>query len=663
MAEFLRIYKNKTHMLLVVIILLVNGIFCFLQCNDTQEITKTGEELTAYLESYPEYVENTLENAKGLQVLSLFSKNNSFVFENIQKTVKDFEKMQKVRPVYGENRGIVALWGFELSDFLLVGYGIFLILMFTAEQKKGLCLLTFATINGRSKLCFWRLVILFLGLMGMSVLLYGSDLLVVCSQYPGVNFSRPIQSIPEFMKCTFLLSIGQYYVFWVGIKFLAACGICAFLYAIWGFIRNGFSMLLFLLVIVGEYFLNRFIGAASLWNPLKYLNLYALLRGQDCFRTYYNLNLWEKPVGIFTGQFTCVLGFLLGMFLLGLIGHSSKPLSGSSLWSRLWDSMVRFVQKHKPIYPAFLWEGRKIMVTQGGILIVGILFYLAFSATFQTDYLDFRNRLQSEYYEEYEGPITQEKLQAIRALEAKYTKRQGACQRNIERIRAQIEELASNGMEIPSQVGASLSENEVAFRKYSIYLDGLRPVLQNAESAKEYMDEHNVVISLMEPHAYNMLLRDDVRTYHRNRLYGLICMILVFSGVMTYEKTSHMETILHTMPRGGKRLLLQKIGWIVFLSVALVLPLHLVQFIRIGQIIPYKNMQGLVQSLEILRSFPFEISIRTYLFLLYAYRCMIAIGAGLLVLLVGKKCRSRIGCLAVCFVCFLIPVFLLQSFS
>ena len=121
MAEFRRCVLNRKNGIILLILLVINLAFCTMQCNDTQQITKTGEELQAYLDYYPEYLINTLQNAEDLQLLNFFGDKNTFSARNLEKTVSDFASMQEVTLDAGENRGVVLLTNFEsIESFNLI---------------------------------------------------------------------------------------------------------------------------------------------------------------------------------------------------------------------------------------------------------------------------------------------------------------------------------------------------------------------------------------------------------------------------------------------------------------------------------------------------------------------------------------------------------------
>ena len=647
MCEFRRCLWNVRNLLVLVLLVMTNMVFCIVQCNDTQAITKQGEELESYLLEYPIYVEQTLENAERMKTLSMLGNKESYGYRNLEKTAEDFERMRQVQVETGENRGVVLFGHLELTNLLLLGYGIYLVLLFTGEYRKGLSLLVYSTKKGRAVLGFWRICILCLGLFAGAVFLYGSNVMVLSLNYPGAEYGRSLQSVPEFMKCTWELTIRQYFICFTLFKYLAVVAIALGLLAAISLIRSMAAVVLAGLVLLGEALAYQVILPTATTNALKYVNLYGTLQGEEGFSYYLNLNLFGTPANVLEVQGYFLLCMILCFGVLTLYGQAKKAPEGIQWLRQLWDRITRFMQLHKPAFPVFFWEAYKIMVSQWGFLIVAVILYLAISSSTQTKYADFSSLAERYYYEQYGGELSAEKLKAAQKEEQKMTRYLNNSQRNLEKLEA------GGATEQGNQAVAAAQRR---IRELELKLPGLRAVIANMESGQRFVQETGVAISVIEPFSYNMLLKKDVKTYQRNLLYCLLCIILVFSGAVTYEKAAGTGILLHSLPYGRRRVMGNKVLCVVLLSIAISLPIHLIQFVLIHQTLPFENTHEMVQSLELLRNFPLYISIRWYLAGLYLYRCLIAAGVGCLVLWLGRHCKSRIHCVVISMVPLLVWV-------
>ena len=137
MLELKRILWNRRSLLLFGLLLFLHGVFFFFQCNEAKSNTLTGEALTEYIDGYEDYVKSVHENVDMMQENPLFGEKDSFVYRNLIKTGKDYAKLDGVLPVAGENRGIVTLLNFNLTNFVLLLVGIYIVLCFMAERRSG----------------------------------------------------------------------------------------------------------------------------------------------------------------------------------------------------------------------------------------------------------------------------------------------------------------------------------------------------------------------------------------------------------------------------------------------------------------------------------------------------------------------------------------------
>ena len=260
----------KRIMLLLSLLIFLNVTFCFYQCNDNTTNTMEEEEYTEYLQSYPQYLKETRQSADSLQNVPFFRDFASFAARNIRKTVEDYGALDGVTPEYGENRGIVTFLNFQLTDILFLVFGASLILRFHKEKKTGMYLLVRTTARGRMPMVLARIAVYCVGMAVSAVLLYGSTIAVVSVMYPNAMPGRAIQSIPEFMQCAYPITIAEYLVGSICLKYLAGLLFGLLLFALQGMFHSSLSAFVFLLPMTGEYLLYQLLLPTSTWSVLKY---------------------------------------------------------------------------------------------------------------------------------------------------------------------------------------------------------------------------------------------------------------------------------------------------------------------------------------------------------------------------------------------------------
>ncbi|MBQ8632173.1 MAG: hypothetical protein IJ420_01040 [Lachnospiraceae bacterium] len=664
MREFLRVIWNKKTILFALILLLINVTFCLFQCNDSKEITLTGDALTEYLNGYDDFLAETMDNVSGMLGNSLFAKQDSFARKNIEKSAVDYGALSGLVPEEGENRGIVIYTRFQLTHFLVLGFVIYLVLRFLEEEKKGLQLLVRSTALGRIPLLLWRVGTLLFGAAAISFLLYGSTLLVVQLRYPGADLGRAIQSVPEFLKCTYQISIREYLFYDMLCKALAASVTGLLLYALSVFTTPMVALVAFSVAVGLEYLCYLTIVPTSVLAGVKYVNLCAMLVGRDGFINYLNLNFFGKPILILELQLWFALLLLIVLPLLGLIacaGNRAKTVG--ALASRL-DKILAWFSRHRRPVGGFTWEARKLLGKQMGFVILLLAAYLAYSASLESRYADLRNPYEMMWYEEFAGPITEDSVAAMEQTMADMEEDRLKLEASIARLKERLTKLM---MEKPGDPAISYVSQELEKREDQLMellkkMAGLNIVLPRAYSGLEYTLETGRELWLLEPYTYQLLLENDSKTYERNRLYILLAVVAAFSGCMAYEYKAKMEPVLRTSYR-GKRTVVYKMVIVVLCSAVTALGIHMIQFVQIGKVFPYHSMDCPVQSIECMRDFPFSISITGYLCLLYGWRCLYAAAMGLFTMLVSRLVKDRVACIALCAAGLLVPVFLSAVFG
>lgn len=658
MHELLRVVLNRRTLLLFFLALFLNITFCIYQCNDSKDITLMGGDLRQYIDSYPGYLEQTQQNVTLLQGLSLYGKVDSFALRNIQKTSKDYGKLTDIQIAEGENRGITIYSRFKLTHFLMLGFAIYLVIQFTHEQKKGLDLLVRTTAYGRNVLLLNRIAILCICMLAEAFVLYGSNMAVVSVIYPGAELNRSIQSVPDFMKCMYEINIGQFLVGDILFKALAAALAGMLFLALSVLLPLTAAMALFIVIMASEYILYLTIIPTSAFSWLKYLNICAVLFGREGFINYLNLNFFGYPVELNLMQLGMCMVFMIFLATgsLFVCRRTRKSTKGRLL---MWiDRLFAWSSRHRICPPGVVWELRKILFYQKGLIILVLAGYLAYSSAMEYRYADLRNPYEMMWYEQFSGPLDDEKMQDMYKEQSKLERRMAWLTKECDRLSDSIVQYFDDPHQMQI-ISVYLSNYKSEIDELEKKLAGISKVISQAESEMEYMKRTGKQLWLLEPYTYYLLLKNDYRTYQRNRMYILIAVITAFSGCMAYENKSHMEQTLHTLYK-GRNTVVNKLIIVALFSALTALGIHMIQFIQIGRAFHYHAMNYPVQSIEFLREFSLDISIRGYLCLLYGWRCLYAAVVGILVAGISYLTKDRVTSLAVGAAGLIMPVFIVS---
>ena len=365
-----------------------------------------------HLVDYPEYLDRVQEQAYKMQHSSIFGSDpNSYVYRNIMKTARDFADCSPDGIRLGNDRAIRDWLDFAWADWGFFAAILLLVIAFQEERQKGLIAIIRTCPGGQGQLQAQRLLILLLYSAGMTILLYYLPLMISLYAEGGwKDLSRPVQSLPEFQRCTLQISISGFLLRYFFTK--TACGFLlgSLIWVLLSFLEQ--VQLCWMMTAAGlaiEYLLYRFIPVQSLLSPLRHINIFSYVFTTDLLTDYANINFFSFPVG----KRTLLMGLLLTVsVVLGSVTVFLLPKrypfgnrDRLSKWLHRWNRAGDRMRRRMGLY-GFEWY-KLIFLTAGGLfLILGVLFSLDLTINSGA-----YNRLEDDLYRQYvaqvQGPVTQ----------------------------------------------------------------------------------------------------------------------------------------------------------------------------------------------------------------------------------------------------------------
>lgn len=365
-----------------------------------------------YLADYPDYLARVQEQAYKMQSSSIFGgEPNSFVYRNILKTASDFAHCSAEGIQLGNDRAIQGWLESDWADWGFLAAIVLLVMSFLEERKKGLNAVIRSCSGGREKLQLNRLGILLIFSAVMTFLLYYLPLgLSFVWEGGWEDLSRPVQSLPEFQKCTAQLTIGEFFVQFFFLK--TACG---FLLGVLIWFALSFVELVQLCWLVSaaglavEYFLYTFIPAQSILSPLRYINVFSYVFTSQLYMEYVNINFFSFPVGktaLLLGLLVLV-SVLLSIVLVLLLpkrypfGNRNRLGKWVDLWNRAGDTLRRLLG-----IVGFEWYKLLFLTAGGLIMLLGAILSRDLGVNSGA-----YNRMEDHVFQQYvahvQGPVTQ----------------------------------------------------------------------------------------------------------------------------------------------------------------------------------------------------------------------------------------------------------------
>ena len=643
MKELLRTALSKKMLLLTLLMVFVNCVFFSYECDTEKQITLTGEELDSYIESYPAYLQSVFDNAENMGTISLLQGKDSFAVKNIDKTVADYSvlsgKVQK-----GENRAIVAYSNYLTGDFMMIAIIVLIAIRFSEEKRKGVSGIVKTTVGGRKLLALQRIGIITGSALVIAFLFTFTEILTGGILLGDMELFRSIQSVPEFKICSLPIDIFGYLMLSTMMKAMTVAVIGLFIYLFTYIFSITPASLVAAVIFAVEYILHAFIISTDRFNGFKFANIFTGLKNDVFFKNYCNLNLFGIPAGFMETCIVLLIALIVIFAVLCLMltsGNMAFYVRGFGVLSGLREKIAVKL----PTLPLFLWEAKKILINQKGIVIVIAAAFLAISSVTQYNYYSYTDYSRTKMYEKYKGAVTEKLVERIDGDIKSYEK-------GIENVLAQIEKTDP--------------EDEKRLQELSMQMNNLQSLLSLTEEfyelaadRLEYRNKTGIPVHIIDNKPYRLLLITDTATINKNSLYILIALIICFSGVIAHERERNMYDIQRSQRRGRGLLLLSKLILVLIISVLLSASVNIAHLINFTDTVELTNLTVPCQSLTFLDGIPWlKVNIQDYLIILYSLRMLAAFGVGLLVTAISRFSKSSSMAMGVSAGLILIPTIL-----
>ena len=634
MNELKKIYGKKT-LLICAAAVLINFILFMLSCDGVKDITASGSDLSAYIVSYPKFIKNTIAQSENMALLNVYE--SGFAEKNIAKTAADYAGLSGLELKYGDNRAAAVLAEYRLTDIFLAAFMMIISAGLLSERKKGLAALVRSTAGGRGRLYISRIGAILVSSFCAAVLLYGGNAAGAYISFGDVGLSRAVQSVPEFMLCPYQISIGGFLLLSAAVKAFAAAAAASVFFLLISLLGTAGAYAAGGLFTVAEVLLYILTAPVSGLNFLRYINIFALISSSDYFTVYCNLNIFGNPVPILSAALVFCAVLFAAASAAGYFVHKNMYVKNEYAADAVIRKIKKAAERRPAVRPLFAWEGYKLLIKRGGVVILAAVFCAAFYQAVRYEYFYPVNPYEFEWYEKYKGEITAENME-------KCDKEQARLEATIERLQTRLDEMLAKGDYDPNAYGTLLSMLEETKKR----LNGLLPVSENIRSGVSYTERTGNAVMLIKPYSYELLFTRDGKTVRRAALYILIGIIAAVSGVYSYERQCGMTGTIRSAYRGRLGVTVHKTVWTVLICALLCFAVHFIQIIQVNKAMGLADLSVPVQSLMFMRDFEPYITILEYIALLFAVRMISACVLGLICLLISRFCSDTAVSAGVC---------------
>ncbi len=616
---------------------------------DTVDLYSADIKLFREIGEYQESVENVFKNADKMLKMSRFNQNNSFSKDNINKTVRDYEKLRgkKVEIINSVSADIIIQHRY--AGYLACIAGIIIIFNIMAENDCGMDRLVYTYRNGRRYLAIKRIIMLFVIEAVILAIMYCSMAVMSYSVFGGMN--NLMSSARNLSSCRYLMMdiniLGYMCINYLA-EVLVVCSILIVIYGVCVIINNRKAAISGIGIILGiEYVLYNRIDARSSRGFLKTFNIINLFDyGSDVMGVYKNYNLFEHAVSL-SGFMACVMISVIIISTVIIIIYSGRHREHERR-IRIKSILVQFNQRVLSKLPVGAYEFYKVMVSSKGVIITIIIMLInsMFFYYFRNIYNN-NATYADEMYIEYGGEDYTYFEQYVDEFEAEKKE-----------LMTQMEELGEEYINDPDNMDKQINYN-LAMNTYG------NLIMTRGDIAQEFHDKiinlkqlkavEGIDGEMMPERCYNSIFgKNSIKRVTAEMIIILLGMAMILLDSFDMELRSRMSDIIISCRYGRTYYYAKKIITnMIFILIALIV--FGVQEIMDNSVrYGYPSIDAPVKSLIFMSDTVFNWSVRQWIIMVYVVRIIYIMAICVIVMvipLIYRRNNSRNIMSIVCIAC------------
>lgn len=591
----------------------------------------------ASIRAHQKYVNEMAEKSEDLLSVSIFHKENSFSYRNIQKTVKDFKSLQTIEYQLGQEYGLVSATNFTPTDLSMIAILFMLAFyLFHHEREAGLLGLIRSTPKGRITTVTVKLGVMGLLTLLLSLLFYGSLLLIASKMYGFGDLSRMIQSMSSFKNGDVPLTVKQFLLSYVILKSFACLLIGLLIALLFIVFRRASPVFLVAMVCVGVSFLfYKQIHPGSFANGIKYLNFVAFFDTFQMLVDYRNINILGYPVSklplsIITGSIVMILFLLL--ICMAYTREWSLRLPLVQIFQR-WINRIRHWHFNRRRFNTlFQHEWYKLFISSRGwiVLMLGVILSVQMLQAPERSFT-LKEANYHQYMMQLAGPLDEENRQFMENEAQRFE------ELGLERQKGEEAFLSgqlSEGEYIEKQAEWNIFEKrDEAFNLVEEQYSYLLSVEHQTAFDVGFVNQ------MTSDQLFNQRSEDVVLALLFLALVGVM-----FSSIFTQDYQNQANTLLRATAFGRWRLFRTKLGIAYILVFTILAFVYIPKYIILLQNYPIIDWSLPIQSIELFPELPWSVTIKQFFILTSVWQvvgCLVIVHISqLLSILVRKHALS-----------------------
>ena len=589
-------------------------------CAAQRQVRYELSERYQHVSEYQEHLKQVQENARLMENFRLFQDSEEKADPNIQKTAKDYARLFGLKLELGNDNFLVRLYQCDTLRYALLFFSILLTGQMLSERKKGLWQVVYAAPGGRGRLALRRIGVLAVSVFGFELLLFGGMALVSAYFYGWeTNWSRAVQSIPEFGQWTVPMTEGQFLLFYLLVTFLT---VFFQTMLVWVF-STAFDHPMLALFCLGilyliGYFLYNGLLPQSPVSVLKYFNLYGILNLSSWLMEYRNFTVGPMAVNRMP-LLLCVM--MVGSFLLAILGiliqqrkRPVHPMSrGVRRIERIMD-MLRGITERLQIWSMEIYK--LLILERGAVVLLVALAWCWSSVSSVAVYQSPEEAFCTRFYEAYSGKPDAKMEQALKKEE--------------KRARNAIESYQKAQKKYADQP----QKLEIAEKKFAAaqgLILGSKRIRTQVNALADSHTHDKKELWLVDPRGYKQLIGEEsVERQTKNGLLTLAVTFFLSAPLFSMERKRGTRNVLCATPAGRRYLIRKKAGAVALLAGMVTIMVYGFDAYALYHIMPFSDFDAPLSSLSFMQDNIMQGSIGVYLLFLMVLRICGAVCAGFL---------------------------------
>ncbi|MFQ7574206.1 MAG: hypothetical protein ACLRLD_02085 [Lachnospira sp.] len=630
--ELKRIADKRNVILLLSVVFINMVVFGYKMIPDIRKIyenshseqnDKTWEQMRIikqkkYADEYNGNIQKIIERAQILESNKLFADKDSFSYNNIVKTAKDYKPLLNVRITLDNNTAVEKISEYKvlyLFSFLLI---IYIINKLYSERDNGMWQIAYASSGGRFQLVIKRVGIVIFVTFIVSALLYWTTVLFSLTVFDGFKgLSAPIQNLPNFNNCTLIINMWQYLVINYLWMFLAVLMFVSVTFMFMTIFRNRKNVFVGITAFgIVEYLLYVNIENNSIYAMFKYINAVNLINMSDICTSYHNIGFSKLVIGLDKVVLIVLLLLIFISVIVSVLLYTNmKPYVQTTLAEKFMSGFNELYQMVMSKYPVMVKEIHKNIFTAKGIwAVVGVIFAAQyFSLTALMTFSDTEMMTDKMYLSHGGKDYTY--------IENKINEQVSVFER-VSKERQKAKERYDNGQITFEEYYSVITYSQIV----SLSMSGMTEPMEKLQYLKRLQTERGINGYMMSDRGYEQIFGKD--SIQREVLTGIALLagiVIICFGSVKLEKLSGMNMLINSSYKGKKRIYCIKYVSCIVVSVLMCITVCVMQYCNLFKYYGMPYLKAPLQSLTFMESISLKVSIIQWILIIIFIKTIITI--------------------------------------